>query len=65
MKTTNESQNPLKTSTLTIRISPEDKKIISDLAWKNRMSMAEFLLYLVRKAEKAEQKKIKKQESKE
>ncbi len=58
-------ESPMKTSTLTIRISPEDKKIISDLAWKNRMSMAEFLLYLVKKAEKAEQKKLKRQESKE
>ncbi len=59
-------ESPMKTSTLTIRISPEDKKVISDLAWKNRMSMAEYLLYLVRKAEKAEQRKLKgQQESKE
>lgn len=55
-------ESPMKTSTLTIRVSPEDKQILSDLAWKNRMSMAEFLISLVRKAEKAEQKKLKRQQ---
>ncbi len=65
MKNNNDSQNSLKTSTLTIRISPEDKQLISDMAWQRRTSMAELIVYLVRKADKAEQKKRKSQESKE
>ncbi len=47
----------MKTETLTIRLSTEDKQLISDLAWQKRMSMAELLVSLAKKAEKAEQRK--------
>lgn len=40
----------MKTAYLNLRITPEDKKLLSDLAWKNRMSMSEMVTLLIRRA---------------
>ena len=40
----------MKTETLTIRITAADKKLISDLAWIRRISMAELIVSLARSA---------------
>lgn len=40
----------MKTTTLTIRLTQEDKKLISDLAWSRRISTAELLVDLAHRA---------------
>ena len=38
-----------KTETITIRVSATDKRLISNLAWASRMSVAELLTHLAYK----------------
>ncbi len=40
----------MKTAYLNLRITPDDKKLLSDLAWKRRMSMSEMVALLIRRA---------------
>lgn len=44
----------MKTETLTIRLTPEDKKLISDLAWMRRQSMAELIIQMAREQPEVE-----------
>lgn len=37
-----------KTETITIRVSPEDKRLISNLAWVQRISVSDALTFLAR-----------------
>lgn len=40
----------MKTAYLNLRIAPDDKQLLSDLAWQHRMSMSEMVTLLIRKA---------------
>lgn len=40
----------MKTAYLNLRIDPDDKQRLSDLAWQHRMSMSEMVSFLIRKA---------------
>lgn len=37
-----------KTETITIRVTPADKKLISNLAWVQRLSVSDELIFLAR-----------------
>lgn len=45
----------MKSETLSMRLSEEEKKLIAELAWQNRMSIAQFIVSLARKAESFQQ----------